>query len=190
MEDKDIEDEYNLEIILSQRNQKIIIQDNKYIFYYSHTRKDDSKVYKCSDNKYKKGCFAYIIIDSNNKFNQKDNNLSHTAHYQKLKEIQSIKEVNLMKNIIRNSNDKFSLKPIQINKQITENLDTINPKYNNIRQNIYNHKKKNIPQVPKSINDIKREDSKYLNGKGDNILIYKDLKYIIFYYKRISIHSL
>jgi len=47
-----------------------------------------------------------------------------------------------MKNIIRNSNDKFTLKPIQINKQITEKLDIINPKYNNIRQNIYNHKKK------------------------------------------------
>ena len=43
-----------------------------------------------------------------------DNNLSHTAHYQKLKEIQSIKEVNQMKNIIKNNNDKFTLKPIQI----------------------------------------------------------------------------
>ncbi len=59
---------------------------------------------------------AYIILDSNNKYNQMDNNLSHTEHYQKLKEIQSIKEVKQMKNIIinSNSNDKFTLKPIQI----------------------------------------------------------------------------
>ena len=92
----------------------IIIQENKYIFYYSYTRKDGSKVCKCSENKYKIGCFAYIILDSNNKFNKMDNNLSHTAHYQKLKEIQSIKEVNQMKNIIKNNNDKFTLKPIQI----------------------------------------------------------------------------
>ena len=56
--------------------------------------------------------FSYIILDSNNKFNQIDNNLSHTDHDQKLKEIQSIKEVNQMKNIIKNSNDKFTLKPI------------------------------------------------------------------------------
>ena len=180
MEDKDIEEEYNLEIILSQRNQKIIIQDNKYIFYYSHTRKDNAKVYKCSENKYKKACFAYIILDSNNKYNQIDNNLSHTDHDQKLKEIQSIKEVNQMKNIIKNSNDKFTLKPIQINKQITENLETINPKYNNIRQNIYNHIKKNIPQDPKSIYENRREDPKYLNDKGDNILIYKDLNILVF----------
>ena len=74
MEDKDIDEEYKLEIILSPRNQTIIIQDDRYIFYYSHTRKDNAKAYKRSKSKYKKACFAYIILALNNKYNQIDNN--------------------------------------------------------------------------------------------------------------------
>ncbi len=45
--------------------------------YYSHTRKDNSKVYRCSEIKYKKECSAYIILNSNKKCNRVNNNLSH-----------------------------------------------------------------------------------------------------------------
>ena len=51
--------------------------------------------------------------------------------------------------------------------------------YNNIRQNIYNHIKKNIPKDPISINDINRNDSKFINDNGENILIYKDLNILV-----------
>ena len=115
MEDNPIESEYKLKIINSQRDKPIIIQDNKHIFYYSHKRKDDSKIFRCSFNRSKQIYFAYAILDKNNKFNQIDFNLSHIEHDEKLNEIQCLKEINTMKDIIQNTNDKFTIKPTSIN---------------------------------------------------------------------------
>ena len=89
MEDNPIELEYKLKIINSKKDKAIIIQDNKHIFYYSHKRKDDSKILRFSINRNKQICFAYVILDKNNKFNQIDFNLSHTEHDEKINEKQS-----------------------------------------------------------------------------------------------------
>ena len=78
-----------------------------------------------------------------------------------------------MKDIIKKTNDKCTIKPTTINSQIANKIGYVNTKYNNIRQNIYNQK--NIPKDPISINDINRKDSNFINEKGENILIYKDL---------------
>jgi len=42
-----------------------------------------------------------------------------------------------MKDIIQNTNDKFTIKSTSINTQISNVLGYVNPKYNNIRQNIF-----------------------------------------------------
>ena len=129
MVDNPIEIEYKLKIILSQRDKPIIIQDNKYIFYYSHKRKDESKIFRCSMNRNKQICFAYVILDKNNKFNQIDFNLSHTEHDDKLNEVQSLKGINIMKDIIKKTNDKFTIKSTTINIQIANQIAYVNPKY-------------------------------------------------------------
>ena len=85
MEDNPIEVEYQLQKILSQRDKQIIIQENKYIFYYSHKKNDNSKVFRCSVNRNKQICYSYAILDKNNNFNQIDYNLSHTDHDEKIK---------------------------------------------------------------------------------------------------------
>ena len=121
MEDNPIELEYQLQIILSQRDKQIIIQENKYISYYS-VKKYDSKLFRCSVNRNKQICYSYVILDKNNNFNQVDNNLSHTEHDEKINEIQSLKEINTIKEIIQKINDIFTIKPISLNNQITEKL--------------------------------------------------------------------
>ena len=132
-----------------------------------------------SEQKYLKNFFVYVILDKNNKFNQIDFNLSHTEYDDKLNDVQSLKEINIMKDIIKKTNDKFTIKPTTINSQIANQIGYGNTKYNNIRQNIYNHIKKNIPQDPISINNINRKDSNFINENGENILIYKDLNILV-----------
>ena len=80
-------------------------------------------------NRNKQNCFAYVILDKNNNFNQFDFNLSHTEHDDKLNEVQSLKEINIMKDIIIKANDKFTIKPTTINTQIANQLGYVNPKY-------------------------------------------------------------
>ena len=82
-----------------------------------------------------------------------------------------------MKDNIKKTNDKFTIKPTTINSQIANKIGYVNTKYNNIRQNIYNQK--NIPKDPISINDINRKDSNFINENGENILIYKDLNILV-----------
>lgn len=101
MEDNPIEIEFKLKIKLSQRDKPIIIQDNKYIFYYSHKRKDESKIFRCSVNRNKQICFAYVILDKNNKFNQIDFNLWHTEHDDKLNKVKVLKKLILGKILLK-----------------------------------------------------------------------------------------
>ena len=169
MEINPIEIEYNLKKVNSQRGKQIIIQEDKHIFNYSHKRLDNSQIYKCSVNKDKKNCYAYVVLDANNNFNNDDYYLDHTDHEEKQKEIQTLLENNTIKEIISKSNNKNSLKPAPIITEINNKLGAINPKYNNVRQNIYSQIKKAIPK-----------DEQFLNKKGENILIYKDMNILVF----------
>ena len=180
MEDNPIEIEFQLRLIKSQRGNEIIIEGNKHIYYYSHTRKDNSKVYKCSVDKGKIKCYEYIVMDTNNNFNQEDYNLTHTEHDEKQNEIQTLLENNTMKDIINKSYNKFTLKPTPIINEVFNWIGSINPKYNNVRHNLYNQFKKLIPKDPIDINSINREDDKFLDINGENILIYKDLNILVF----------
>ena len=185
MENNLIENEYNLKICMSQRDNQIIIQENKHIFYYSHKRKDNSRVYKCSINKESIKCFAYIILNSDNTFNQIEYNLSHSNHNEKQNEIQTILENNTIKDIINNSFNKFKIKPNIVINEVNSRLGSIKPKYNNVRQNLYNQIKKIIPKDPININNIDRSDAKFIDKFGENILIYKDLNILVFTNKKL-----
>ena len=64
-------------------------------------------------------------------------------HNKRQKEIQTLLEINTIKDIICKSYNNFPHKPSPIISEMTSKIGSINPKYNNVRQNIYN-KLKNI----------------------------------------------
>ena len=74
-------------------------------------------------------------MDTNNNFNC---NLTHTEHDEKQNKSQILLENNTMKDIIDKSYNKFTLKPTPIINEVFNRIGSINPKYNNVRQNLYN----------------------------------------------------
>jgi len=180
MDDNPLEIQYKLKIWKSQRGNQLIIQENKHIFHYSNKKKDNSNLSKFPVCKQSIKCNVYDILDIYNNFNQDDYNLEHTEHDEKQKEIQILLEINTMKDIINKSYNKFSLKPTTIIIEITSKISSINLKYINLRQNIYNQSKRHIPKDPIDISHINKNDDTFLDSKGENILIYKYLNILAF----------
>ena len=55
----------NIEFISSTRNKEQIILDKKYIYNYSHTDKEDNKIFKCSYYKTDNKCSSFIKLNKN-----------------------------------------------------------------------------------------------------------------------------
>lgn len=172
-----IEEKYKLEKIESKRGEIVITQSRNYIFYYEYTKKtNSSKVYKCSfyrDKIYP--CKAFVILNSDQSYDQNNYNLEHSGHSIKSEQIKTLFENKEINNIINANSNIFSLNSTKIKNIMSSKIDITETKKDNLKHNIYNALKKAQPEEPKNISDIEITDNNFIDSEKENIVIYKDL---------------
>ena len=180
-----IEEEYNLEKVLSTRGKQVITQSREYIFYYQYTKKTgNSSVYKCSYYRDKAHpCNAFIILTQDNNFDQKNYNLEHSDHELKTEEIKTLFEKEQINKIVKSNQNIYLLNTINVKEKMASSMDITKTKNDNLKHNINNTLKKLKPEEPDSISNIEIDDENFIDIENENIVIYKDLN-ILFLSKR------
>ena len=74
-----MEEDIKIEIEISETNRekKQIIVDKKYKFNFSYLKRDNSKVYRCTEYKTPKKCNSFIVLNDNDKVLKYGNNHNH-----------------------------------------------------------------------------------------------------------------
>ena len=164
----------NLELINTQKNEKLLQVDNKYNFYKTYTSKTEDKItWKCINYKNKsKRCDAMIKTDSKNnvlEWKNIHNHLTDRIEFQR-KRFKSEIKIKIISN-----NNPFLLNPKKVYGETSANVNSnLAPSYNSIKSGIYRQINKNIPREPENIEDIPDNFPGFQTNENKIFLIFRD----------------
>ncbi|KAL6602142.1 hypothetical protein U3516DRAFT_831216 [Neocallimastix sp. 'constans'] len=171
--------EENLIIDISESNKgkEQIIINKKYKFNFSYKRKDNSKLYKCTEYKKINKCKSFIIL--NDKKEILKYNILHNHPENEYDVSLSIMK-HKIKDGIEKSSIPFGIKIKPLYNKISKEMGLICPEYNSIKSQISRNLNKKLPSNVTTFAEIPSESEYYKTKRGENFMIFKNSNLIIF----------
>ncbi|KAL6617782.1 hypothetical protein LY90DRAFT_503980 [Neocallimastix californiae] len=159
-----MEENLIIDVSITKEKSKLLLI-KKYKFNFSYIRKDNSKVYKCTEYKKINKCKSFIILNDKKEILKYDS--SHNHPEKEYDVFQSI-----MKNIINDEIEKSSI-PFGIKKKppynkISKEMEFICPEYNSINFQISRNLNKKLPSNVITFAEIPNESEYYKTKRGKN----------------------
>ncbi|KAG4094119.1 hypothetical protein H8356DRAFT_1277387 [Neocallimastix lanati (nom. inval.)] len=146
-----MEENLIIDVSITKEKSKLLLI-KKYKFNFSYIRKDNSKVYKCTEYKKINKCKSFIILNDKKEILKYDS--SHNHPEKEYDVFQSI-----MKNIINDEIEKSSI-PFE--------MEFICPEYNSINFQISRNLNKKLPSNVITFAEIPNESEYYKTKRGKN----------------------
>ncbi len=172
-----MEKNITIEISETNRGKEQIIIDKKYKFNFSSTKKDSSKLYRCTEYKTLNKCKSFIIL-----YDKKEILKYESLHNHLEKEFSaSISTVkHKIKDQIRKSLTPCDIKPKRLFDEISEDMGFICPEYKTIKSQITRKINNKLLRDITTFDDIPNESEYYKTKSNENFMIFKDSNLIIF----------
>ncbi|KAG4095787.1 hypothetical protein H8356DRAFT_1398299 [Neocallimastix lanati (nom. inval.)] len=154
-----MEENIRIEISETNRGKKQIIINGKYKFNFSNEKKDNLKVYRCTENRTSNKCKSFIIL------NDKMEILEYESQHNHLEKEYKASKLIVMHKIKETIRKKYGI-------NMTE--------FNSIRTLILRSQNKQLPPDITSFEEILEESEYYKIENGDNFMIFKNSNLIIF----------
>jgi len=148
--------EENLIIDVSESNKgkEQIIINKKYKFNFSYIRKDNSKVYKCTEYKKINKCKSFIILNDKKEILKYDSSHNHPEKEYDV-------SLSIMKHKIKDGIEKssipFGIKIKLLYNKISKEMGLICPEYNSIKTQISRNLNKKLPSNVTTFAEIPNE---------------------------------
>ncbi|KAG4090938.1 hypothetical protein H8356DRAFT_1430848 [Neocallimastix lanati (nom. inval.)] len=171
--------EENLIIDISESNKgkEQIIINKKYKFNFSYKRKDNSKVYKCTEYKKINKCKSFIILNDKKEILKYNSSHNHPENEYDV-------SLSIMKHKIKDGIEKssipFGIKIKPLYNKISKEMGLICPEYNSIKSQISRNLNKKLPSNVTTFAEIPSESEYYKTKRGENFMIFKNSNLIIF----------
>ncbi|KAL6589326.1 hypothetical protein U3516DRAFT_675499 [Neocallimastix sp. 'constans'] len=171
--------EENLIIDISESNKgkEQIIINKKYKFNFSYKRKDNSKVYKCTEYKKINKCKSFIILNDKKEILKYNSSHNHPENEYDV-------SLSIMKHKIKDGIEKssipFGIKIKPLYNKISKEMGLICPEYNSIKSQISRNLNKKLPSNVTTFAEIPSESEYYKTKRDENFMIFKNSNLIIF----------
>ncbi|ORY46692.1 hypothetical protein LY90DRAFT_509246 [Neocallimastix californiae] len=170
-------EEIKIDISETNRGKEQIIINKKYKYNYSYTKKNKSKVYRCTEYKTLNKCKSYII------FNDEKEILKyygvHNHFEQEFNAALSLTKYRIKKEI-KKSSIPFNIKPKRVFNQISQDIGFICPEFKSIKSQIIRDINKQLPPNISSFEEIPEKHYLYITKQNENFMIFKNQNVIIF----------
>ena len=144
---------------------------------YSFTKKDETKIYRCTEYKTMKKCKSLVILKGDKDIIKYEDNHNHLEN-EKAASISLAKH--LIKEEINKTSNKFDIQPKTIYKEKINEIGFVCPEYNTIRSQINRNINKLLPKDISSFDDIPAECQFYKTETDEDYMIFKNNVIIIF----------
>ncbi|KAG4090794.1 hypothetical protein H8356DRAFT_1430888 [Neocallimastix lanati (nom. inval.)] len=171
--------EENLIIDISEsiKGKEQIIINKKYKFNFSYKRKDNSKVYKCTEYKKINKCKSFIILNDKKEILKYNSSHIHPENEYDV-------SLSIMKHKIKDGIEllsiPFGIKIKPLYNKISKEMGLICPEYNSIKFQISRNLNKKLPSNVTTFAEIPSEYEYYKTKRGENFMIFKNSNLIIF----------
>ncbi len=172
-----MEEKPKIEISETNRGKEQIIVEKTYKYNFSTLKKDNSKVYRCTEYRTSNKCKSFIIL------NDKKEILKYEGlhnHLEKEKKVAISITKHKIKNKIRESLNPFDIRPKRLFTKISQEMGPLSPEYNTIKSQISRNINKQLPLKVTSFEDIPDELEYYSTVKNEKFMIFKNSSMIIF----------
>jgi len=171
--------EGNLKIDISETNRgkEQIIIDRKFKYNFSKLKKDNTKIYRCTEYKTLNKCKSFIILNDNKEVLNYDSSHNHPGN-----EINASKSLikHKIKDEIKKSLIPSDIKSKRIFDKISQEIGYICPEYKTIKNQITRYKNKQLFPNIKTFDEAPNESEYYKTIRGEYFMIFKNSNIIIF----------
>ncbi|KAL6600895.1 hypothetical protein U3516DRAFT_802450 [Neocallimastix sp. 'constans'] len=169
--------ELKIDISETNRGKEQIIINKKYKYNYSYTKKNKSKVYRCTEYKTLNKCKSYIIFNDEKEILKYDG--VHNHFEQEFNAALSLTKYRIKKEI-KKSSIPFNIKPKRVFNQISQDIGFICPEFKSIKSQIIRDINKQLPPNISSFEEIPEKHYLYITKQNENFMIFKNQNVIIF----------
>ncbi|KAL6617786.1 hypothetical protein U3516DRAFT_780123 [Neocallimastix sp. 'constans'] len=171
--------EGNLKIDISETNRgkEQIIIDRKFKYNFSKLKKDNTKIYRCTEYKTLNKCKSFIILNDNKEVLNYDSSHNHPGN-----EINASKSLikHKIKDEIKKSLFPSDIKSKRIFDKISQEIGYICPEYKTIKSQITRYKNKQLFPNVKTFDEVPNVSEYYKTIRGEYFMIFKNSNIIIF----------
>ncbi|KAG4102931.1 hypothetical protein H8356DRAFT_1420758 [Neocallimastix lanati (nom. inval.)] len=171
--------EGNLKIDISETNRgkEQIIIDRKFKYNFSKLKKDNTKIYRCTEYKTLNKCKSFIILNDNKEVLNYDSSHNHPGN-----EINASKSLikHKIKDEIKKSLIPSDIKSKRIYNKISQEIGYICPEYKTIKSQITRYKNKQLFPNVKTFDEVPNVSEYYKTIRGEYFMIFKNSNIIIF----------
>ncbi|ORX64275.1 hypothetical protein BCR32DRAFT_251198 [Anaeromyces robustus] len=172
-----MDDKLKIEISETNRGKEQIIINKKYKYNFSTLKKDNTKVYICTEYRTSNKCKSFIILYNNKEV------LKYKSSYNHLeKEFSTSISItkHKIKNEIRKSLIPLDMRPKRIYDEVSQELGFICPEYNSIKSQLSRSRNKQLFPDIKTFEEIPDESEYYRTIRNENFMIFKNSNLVIF----------
>ncbi|ORY08504.1 hypothetical protein LY90DRAFT_519021 [Neocallimastix californiae] len=173
--------EENITIYISESNkgEEQIIINKQYEFNFSHSRKDNSRVYKCTEYKKNNKCKSFIILNNEKEILKYESLHNHPGNeYSVSLSVMKHK----IKDEIKKHSNPFDIKRKRLYNEISKEMGFIYPcpEYISVKTLILRSINKKLPSNVTTFNEIPNESEYYKTERNEDFMIFKNSDLVIF----------
>ncbi|ORY77428.1 hypothetical protein LY90DRAFT_501310 [Neocallimastix californiae] len=173
--------EENITIYISESNkgEEQIIINKQYKFNFSHSRKDNSRVYKCTEYKKNNKCKSFIILNNEKEILKYESLHNHPGNeYTVSLSVMKHK----IKDEIKKHSNPFDIKRKRLYNEISKEMGFIYPcpEYISVKTLILRSINKKLPSNVTTFNEIPNESEYYKTERNEDFMIFKNSDLVIF----------
>ncbi|ORX66089.1 hypothetical protein BCR32DRAFT_250539 [Anaeromyces robustus] len=172
-----MDDKLKIEISETNRGKEQIIINKKYKYNFSTLKKDNTKVYRCTEYRTSNKCKSFIILNNNKEVLKYESSHNHLE-----KEFSTSISItkHKIKNEIRKSLIPLDMRPKRIYDEVSQELGFICPEYNSIKSQLSRSRNKQLFPDIKTFEEIPDESEYYKTTRNENFMIFKNSNLVIF----------
>ncbi|KAG4107450.1 hypothetical protein H8356DRAFT_1023522 [Neocallimastix lanati (nom. inval.)] len=164
--------EENITIYISESNkgEEQIIINKQYKFNFSHSRKDNSRVYKCTEYKKNNKCKSFIILNNEKEILKYESLHNHPGNeYSVSLSVMKHK----IKDEIKKHSNPFDIKRKRLYNEISKEMGFIYPcpEYISVKTLILRSINKKLPSNVTTFNEIPNESEYYKTERNEDFMI-------------------
>ncbi|KAL6617215.1 hypothetical protein U3516DRAFT_797306 [Neocallimastix sp. 'constans'] len=173
--------EENITIYISESNkeEEQIIINKQYKFNFSHSRKDNSRVYKCTEYKLNNKCKSCIILNNEKEILKYESLHNHPGNeYSVSLSVMKHK----IKDEIKKHSNPFDIKRKRLYNEISKEMGFIYPcpEYISVKTLILRSINKKLPSNVTNFNEIPNESEYCKTERNEDFMIFKNSDLVIF----------
>ncbi len=166
-----------IEFSETNRGKEQIIVNKKYKYNFSTIKKDNTKVYRCTEYRTLNKCKSFIILNDNKEILKYESSHNHLE-----KEFSTSVSIikHKIKSEIKNSPIPLDIKPKRLFDEVSQELGFICPEYNSIKSQLSRSKNKQLFPDITTFEEIPEESEYYRTRRNENFMIFKNSNMVIF----------